>query len=277
MKRVVKMSVAVSGLAILCLILTACPITTQVCANGVNKYANALSSFQDAEIKLHQTLVSDKSVPPKQVPLISDLTHINILHSEKAASKAGRDLDAAIALADAGADPSEYVKLAQSSFDDLIMQLGPVIDGPTHDKLILAAQVAGDALKNAISLIEALRASKPAAVVAPAVLTPHRAPDPAVPVVTNLSTRNSHGLPLWVLGLPLIGLAAGAGALAGLDATVKLLGIIVTLEPVAFDLIVKFATSLKGKSTAEILAMNEQIFGKVDATADAELGKMGTT
>lgn len=264
MKRTVKLGIATSGIAILCLIMAACVVTAKDCANGVNKYANALSAFQDGAIKLHDQ------------KLIADPVYVNILHAEKAASKAGRDLDAGIALAVKGADPKEYVTLAQAAFDDMLLQLDSVVDPATQDKLNLSAQLAGDALKNAISLIEALRASKPTIVQ----LVPHspeRPPDPGTPVVTNLSTRSPHSLPLWVFSLPLIGLVAGAGVLAGVDATLKLLQVVVTLEPVAFDLILKFATSLKGKSEAEILAMNEQIFGKVDATADAELGKMGKT
>jgi hypothetical protein len=64
-----------------------------------------------------------------------------------------------------------------------------------------------------------------------------------------------------------------AAAGVGITQVVSLLNLAVQLEPVAFDLVTKLATSLKGKTTEEVLAMNEAIFSKVEATAQAELNK----
>jgi hypothetical protein len=269
-RRIAVSSIGIAGVVTLCLLLTACPVTSADCANAVNKYANALSAFQDGEISLHNTTKLDNSVPPQQVPLISDATHVSIIHAEQAASKAGHDLDAAVGLANNGADPSQYVSLAQQSFDAMVTQIN-IGDVATQQKLMLLAQGAGDALKNAISLIQALRAAKaPAGTPAPAP-APAPTPAPANPAPATNTSQSGHHLPLWAfLVLPL-----GAAAFSSAAGILQLLTIITQLEPVAFQLILSFATSLKGKSEADIVALNEALFNKVDTTAAAELVKAG--
>jgi len=55
---------------------------------------------------------------------------------------------------------------------------------------------------------------------------------------------------------------------------VNLINLVTKLEPFAFDLITKLTTSLAGKTEAEVEAMSDALFDKIDATADAELGKL---
>lgn len=246
MRRTVKISIGVTLSAILCLALFACKVNTQQCAAAVNRYANALSTFQDAEIALHGS------------GQVTDVVHIKIIQGEQAASKAGHDLDAAINLASTGADPSQFVTLAQQSFDAMVAQIN-VGDPATQQKLILGANAAGDALKNAISLIEALRDAN--ASTKPSPVTP------ASPSTPPGAQSKAHGLSmLWAfMLLPIGGIVLDAAGI------IALLQIAVQLEPEAFSLITNFATSLKGKSAADLIAMNETLFNKVDATAEAQL------
>jgi hypothetical protein len=250
MKRAVKVSVGMSSIVVLCLVLSACPVTSQDCANAVNKYANTLQQFQNAEITLHTSMGADGVTP-----LISDATHKEILQGEIAASTAGHNLDAAISLASQGADPSQYVTLAQSSFDAMVAAIN-VADPATQQKLQTAAKVAGDALANAISLIQTLKAATPAAV---------------TPAVAPAKTSSNHNpIPLWMFLFPVAGLAI-AGASITLNGTLQLISLLASLEPEAFSLVLAFTTSLKGKTTAQIVAMNETLFNSVDATAQQQL------
>jgi hypothetical protein len=235
-------------IACLCLILAACKVTSQNCADAVNKYANTLSAFQDAEIQMHDQ------------KKVSDSTHLTILEAEKLASHAGRDMDAGILLASTGADPTKYIALAEKTYADLSTIV--YADASANQGLSTLLSAAGAALKNAISLITALRSQ-----------TPSSAPAPAVAKPASYTSHNMpHQMPLWPFTiLPLMGLAAIGG---GLAAAAQLLQILMQLEPVAFDLVVKFATSLKGKSTAEILALNESLFDKIDSTIASEEAKL---
>lgn len=61
------------------------------------------------------------------------------------------------------------------------------------------------------------------------------------------------------------------------NAVINLLNLITKLEPIAFDLVAKLVTSLQGKTAEEVEAMNDALFDKIDATADAELGKLPPT
>jgi len=234
-KRVVIPSIVV--LAILSMGF-ACAVSTHDAADAVNKYANSLQAFHDSESKLHTTAKADGT------PIIGDATHFKILQAEQLAVKAGHDLDAAIAVADKGGDIAQYVTVAQTSLDELI---GIVKTDPVaSQQLQLVVDSASAALKNAISIIEALRNKSPA------------------------PSAN------WLLAsFMLVGLVTGAGAAGGAGLTassiVTLLQLIIGMEPIAFDLILKFATSLKGKTTAEILALNEGIFNDLDAVIAAEL------
>ncbi len=228
MKNKLHSTLAIGALLATCIVLSACPTSNAVqnASNAVNKYASTLSAFQDAEITLHNSAK------------ISDSTHHSILEAELVAAKAGHELDAAIAVASHGNDPSQYIDVATQAFSAMEATVNG--DSVSKQELTLTVEAAGAALKNAITLINALR-SKP------------------VPATW-----------LWALCLlPLMGMAAT------IDATqvIQLLQIAIQLEPVAFDLITKFATSLKGKTTEEILAMNESLFSKVEQTAQDELNK----
>lgn len=59
-----------------------------------------------------------------------------------------------------------------------------------------------------------------------------------------------------------------------LTAIVSIINAAVVLEPIALNLILQLAQKLSGKSTEEVLAMNEAIFNKIIADADAELAKL---
>ena len=247
MKKKALLIGPISAITVACVMLAACPNNNQVkqAADAVNRYGTTLSSLQDAEIQLH----SEGKVP--------DDLHVKILNAEKVAAKAGHDMDAGIEVASKGNDPSQYTDVASQTFQDLVnaIKLNP----QTQQGLQLAITTADAALKNAITMIQQLRASKPS---------------PATPAPTSPS-----GLAIWLLVAGLFPMMAAGGDInVTIGGAVKLLNLIMELEPVAFDLIMKLATSLKGKTTEEILAMNEQLFTKVETTADAELGKMaGTT
>jgi len=235
MKQRLKLSIGITTLLGACFVLAACPNAVQDASNAVNKYANTLSAFQDAEIKLHDA------------GKISDAKHVSILQAEIVAAKAGHDLDAAIAVASKGNDPAQYVDVATKSFDDMIAITNT--DPTGNQELALVANTASAALKNAISLIQALRANPP------------KANGPA-------------SVPMWALWLLPFMFAAGAVGGVQLTQAVALLQIVMQLEPVAFDLIVKLAASMKGKTADEILAMNESLFSKVEQTAQDELAKV---
>jgi hypothetical protein len=206
---------------------------------AVNKYANSLSKFQDAEIQQH----NDGKV--------DDATHRSILNYEKIAAKAGRNLDQAILLANTGGDAQQYIDQANNSFNDLV---GAIVtkDEATKKTLQALADVSSALLKNAISLIKAI--------------TPQNQPKP-----TSSPNNGAPSLVFAMLSLFLVGMAAGGG---GLQSALDLLLAVTKLEPIAFDLILNLAKSLAGKTTEEVLAMNETIFGKVEQTADDELKKL---
>jgi hypothetical protein len=232
-----------------CLVITACPNNDQVktAADAVNRYGTTLSSLQDAEIQLH----SAGKVP--------DAIHAKILQSEIIAAKTGHALDAGISVASKGNDPSAYIDAAKGSFDDLLSAIN--LDPNTKQGLELAANAANSALQNAVTLIQQLKASKPS----PAT------PAPAAPASTPTTPAPS-GSAIWLLfAIGFFPMMAAAGV--EITQVVSLLNLAVQLEPVAFDLVMKLTTSLKGKTTEEVLAMNEAIFSKIEATAQAELNK----
>lgn len=212
---------------------TNCNTKAADCATAVNKYAIALQAFQQAEIKMHDA------------GRVSDFDHHNILVAEQAASRSGHALDAAISAANSGGDPQQYIDIATQTFSAMLSEIrGTDVDANTQ--LIAEANLAGDALKNAITLIQALKAQHPT------------------------KTSNAGYLRLWVaLFLPLFGFAAIGGLSA--NQAIQLLQIATELEPIAFDLIVKLAQSMKGKSAEEIVAMSESIFNQVDQTAQDQL------
>lgn len=173
---------------------------------------------------------------------ISDATHVEMLNAEKLGSKAGHDIDSALLLAAKGSDASSYIDLAEQDFDAFAMAVAK--DPATKDALTSAANVVGDALKNTLSLIKQIK--------------------------TTSQNRSPSKLPFAML-LPLMGFAAVGGAVAGVAKVAQLLTLITSLEPVAFDAILAFATSLKGKTTEEIVAMNESILSDVDTTIQQQL------
>lgn len=168
---------------------------------------------------------------------VDDATHGKILNAEKVAAQAGHNLDAAISIANSGGDPGQYVDVAQKAYNDLI----GLVNSTNQQNLMVLGQAAGDLLKNAISLIQTIK------------------PQPKAPATWMF-------LSFGVLGFAAVG--------ASLASVVQLLNLITALEPAAFDLIVKLAQSLQGKSTEEVLALNEQLFTKVETTADDELKKL---
>lgn len=169
---------------------------------------------------------------------VDDDTHERILKAEKVAAQAGHNLDAAISIANSGGDPTQYVDVAQKAYNDLI----GLVNSTNQQNLIVLGQAAGDLLKNAISLIRTIK--------------PQPKPAPGTWMFVSFG----------VLGF------AAAGV--GLFQAIQLLTLITALEPVAFDLLLKLAQSLQGKSTEEVLALNEQLFTKVETTADEELKKL---
>lgn len=58
------------------------------------------------------------------------------------------------------------------------------------------------------------------------------------------------------------------------NGVVNLINLATKLEPGAFDLVTKLATSLQGKTAEEVEALNDALFDKIDSTADAELAKL---
>lgn len=239
----------IAVIALLCLATTACKVTAVDAATAVNKYGVALQGFHDVEQTLHEQKKADGTA------VIGDALHFQIIGVEKTAVQAGKALDAAITVAASGGDVADYISAAQKGYDDLVTTVK--IDPKTEQALSLSIHVAGDALKNAITVLNALRNGTPA----PAPTTSHN---------TGLN------LALWVTFLLPMGMAASGGGLQGLITAqniVQLLQLVVAIEPAAFDLVMKLATSLKGKSTEEILAMNESIFSKLEAELEAEEAK----
>lgn len=241
MKVVLIRSGLAASVVAACIAIAACPNNDQVksAAAAVNRYGTTLSSLQDAEIQLHTA---------GKVP---EAVHAKILQSEIVAAKAGHALDAGIGVASKGNDPSAYIDAAQGSFDDMLTAIK--MDPNTAQGLELAVNTASSALKNAVTMIQQLKASKPS---------------PSTPAAPPASAPPSA---VWLLLGLIFPMMAAAGV--GVTQVVSLLNLIVQLEPVAFDLVTKLATSLKGKTTEEVLAMNEQIFSKVEMTAQAELNK----
>lgn len=241
MKKKVTVGAAIGGIVVLCLILSACPVTSQNCAAAVNRYANTLDAVANGAKTLHDE------------GKVNDNQYRQVLEGEKAAITSGKELDQAILLADTGADPSKYVDLAQKSYDDLKVYVGA--DPVTKASLDAVVKTAGAALDNAITLIRTLRDNKAAA---GAVKTGSNKPSPRIP---------------WAFYMPLFGMAA-IGALGGIAKAAQLLSLVADLEPIAFNLIVNFATSLKGKTTQELVTMNEAMFAKTEALVDSELAKL---
>lgn len=231
MKKSIRYGAVVSLAAVLVL-LTAGFSCNQAksAAVAVNRYAESLSHFQDAEITAHDA------------GSVDDATHRQILEAEKLAAKAGQELDTAIALANQGADYSQWIDNAQKTFDDLLAVVKPT----NKQDLVLLAEATGALLKNAISLIQAVH--------------PAQAPAPA--------QHSGTGLAMILMSLGVFGMAFSVS-----DA-LKLLTLITALEPAAVDLVLKLAQSLQGKSTDEVVAMNEALFGKVDTVADQEIAKL---
>lgn len=172
---------------------------------------------------------------------VDDVTYRKLLNDEKLAAKAGQDLDAAITIASQGGDYTEYITSAEASFGDLVNAIRPT----NSQGLLALAKASGDLLENAISLIRSIKGAPPSK------------PSPL-----------GNSLAVWLLGLGVFGMAIQ------LPEVLQLLALASALEKPAFDLVVKLATSLKGQTTDQVLALNEQIFGKVEATADAELAKL---
>lgn len=170
--------------------------------------------------------------------------HIMFQKSLKIAKGAGAALDQCILLANKGGDSGPCIASAQHAYDELVS----VVAMSNQQDLVLLGQAAGAALQNAISLVQSIHPTKPAPTSA-----------------------------FW-LGFGLLGMAslsAGVGAAGGLSlaSAAQLLTLVVGLEPVAFQLLLQLAQSLKDKSVEEVVAMSEKIFGKIDATADAEIAK----
>lgn len=111
-------------------------------AVAVNRYAESLSHLQDAEIVAFNNGTIDGP------------THGTILRAEKLASKAGRDLNSAIKIASAGGDVAQYTDAALKGYSDLVLALKPT----NNQSLIVLGNAAGDLLKNAITMIEQLKA-----------------------------------------------------------------------------------------------------------------------
>jgi hypothetical protein len=225
--------VGVLAIALSLINASSCGTSAATAATAVNKYANSLSAVQDAEIKWHG------------LGKIDDVSHIKFQKDMKTASTAGKSLDAAITLAAQGADSSMYVTAAEKAFTDISADIH-FSDPATQMELTTLVQAAGDLLQNSIALIHQIKGNP----------SPIK-PSPAAP----------GGLALF-LGFGVMGFAAIG---VGLSDAVKLLSLITTLEPIAFNLILQLAQSMKGKSVEEIVALNEQLFGKVNSTADAEI------
>lgn len=237
-KRKVAVFTAVQLAGISCILLFTMAASkcdsSHAAANAVNKYANSLSAVQKAVIQA------------KANGQVDAATDIKIEQAIVVASHAGRNLDTAIGLALQGASTNQYIDAANGAFQDLVGLLKSN-DPATQQALDTVANASAALLKNAISLVLAI---KPA----------------------NQSSIPVHHYPygLWLLGcfLPMM---AAAGASTPLSKIVSLLNNILTLEPVAVDLIVNLAQNLQGKTTDQIIAMNEQLFGTIEQTAASEI------
>lgn len=238
MKRLkaITLVVGIAAIVMLCAGMTDCT-GAKSASVAVNRYYESLKHVQQAEIAVHEA------------KKIEDGQHVTIQKAIKLASQAGRKLDTAIALAAQGADYEAYIDEANKTFDEAIALVKPL----NANDLTLAVDTATSLLKNAISSIRAIKAQT------------QGQPAPAKP---------SPGLAFW-LAFPVLGLAAGAGAggLALGAAVLQWLGLAVQLEPYAFDLALKFATSLKGKTLEEVQALNLKLADDIEATADAEIAK----
>lgn len=213
----------------------ACP--AKDAANAVNKYADALDALQKAEITLHDNKT------------VSNDFHVRFQRAIKLAAQSGVNLDQAILIADKGGDPSGYVDVADSSFEQVLALVNP----SNQDTLVTLGKVASDALKNAISLVEAIKPQPPA-------------PAPSQP--------SSGGMALLIA---ICGGGLFGTVLVSTDGIISLLQAVVQLEPIAFDLIVKLAQSLKGKSVEEITALSDKLFANIEQTADDQIAATETT
>lgn len=173
---------------------------------------------------------------------VDDALHIQIQEAVKAASESGKALDQGILLASKGADAGEYIQKASESFNQL-SGLIKFKDPTTQQVLSDLVKASSDLLQNAITLIQQLRSENAT-----------KAPAPS-------------GMAFFLLMFPLLGMAAVTGA----GAALALVGQILELEPIAFTLVANLVQNLKGKTTEEIVAMNEQIFSKISSTADSEI------
>jgi hypothetical protein len=208
-------------------------------AVAVDRYADSLSTFQDVAKQQH-----DKG-------RINDQNYANLLKSEKEASHAGRDLDQAILLANNGASFSQQVDAAQLAFNDMAGLIGGVKNPEAVAALQAAVAISAGLLKDAILLIQQV---KP--------------PAPGAPVKAPAA--------MWLMGLGLIGMAAGAGdgVSAGILVALGILKEIAELEPIGLQAVLNFTRSLKGMTTEEVIALTESKFDKIDKTADDELAKL---
>jgi hypothetical protein len=239
-KRIVKLSVSSAFIVSMAVLLSgfACN-QAKTAAVAVNKYGTALQGIQAAEIHRHDAGTIDNE------------THIKFQQALKVAAETGQDLDKAIAAAETGGQPGAYVDAATAAFNQ-IMALIQFKDADTQKELSALAQAADDILKNAISLIQTIKGKTVASV--------------------PIHHPNSNPLALWLMALGVFPMMAAAGGVAG---AISILNAVLDLEPFAVDLVIKLAQSLKGQTADQVLAMNEQIFGSVESTADAEIKKAG--
>lgn len=233
----IRISIALPIIAIIIAVATACP--ARDAAVAINKYGNTLEALQKGEV------VAYKAVPPR----VSDVDHIKIQSAIKVASSVGHALDQCALTASKGGDTAPCVAKAQATYNEVIA----LVVSTHQDDLIALGNAAGAALQNAISVIQSIHAQ-------PVKPISETAPSP---------NRPTSGLALW-LGFGMLGIVAtGAGSLP--SGVVQLLNLIIGLEPVGFDLLLKLADKLQGKTPEEIVAMNEDIFNRIDTTADAEI------
>lgn len=239
-----KFAVRTSVLALLVAVVafnTACP--AKDAAVAVNKYLTLLSTLQDGEIVAHK----DKSV--------SDDFHVKFQKAIKDANQGGNELNRGVIVAAKGGDPTGYIDVADSSYEDLLNLVGQ----SNNAALKATGKLASDAIKNAITLIKQIKAN---------------APPPPMPAVTgkNVSPVAPHGSLRWMFAMMALGLAGMAITPEGVDTIVSL---VTDLEPVAFNAVVNFIQSLKSKSVDEVTAMNQELIDKIDSTADAEIAAAG--
>jgi hypothetical protein len=243
MSQALKRSFLVSFIAIFCLILAACPADTQKAAQANHAYLVSLSNFQDAEIVLH----NDGKV--------SDAVHLSIVKAEKVANHEAQNLDACIAAKMQGLPIDTCIDKATNAFNDLITALN--LDPTVKQSLQTLADASDAALKTAIVFIKDIKSTQ-------------AKPNPA---------QSQQHMPislLWAFALPMMAAGTGGVGLIGdrANAILAIVQMILKMEPIAAQALAQFLES-KGRDTAAILALNKELEDKIDATADAELKKLG--